>query len=271
MGRTGSSRDWGSMAAPPAAMSTTMVSPMARDMPSMMAVPMPDRAAGTTTRTMVSQRVAPSAREASRRERGTARRASSETEQMVGRLMMASTSEALSRLRPVAAPSTSWRMGASTTMPRKPSTTEGRAASSSTKGLMTRRAKGGAISARYTAVMTPRGTASSEESTVTATEPTSNGKMPNRPGSSVGYQRSPSRKSSGLTCRNRGRPSVNRKMTIPASASRDEAAMAVRQMRMARSWEELNMVFSEGFLAGRARWRKREKAEKRGKGGRTPV
>ena len=101
---------------------------------------------------------------------------------------------------------------------------------------MTRRAKGGAISARYTAVMTPRGTASSEESTVTATEPTSSGKMPNRPGSSVGYQRSPSKKSSGLTCRNRGRPSVNRKMTIPASASRDEAAMAVRQMRMARSW-----------------------------------
>ena len=163
-------------------------------------------------------------------------------------------------------PSTSWRKGASTTMPRKPSTTEGRAASSSTKGLMTRRAKGGAISARYTAVMTPRGTASSEESTVTATEPTSSGKMPNRPGSSVGYQRSPSKKSSGLTCRNRGRPSVNRKMTIPASASRDEAAMAVRQMRMARSREELNMVFSEGFLAGRARRRKREKSGKRGKG-----
>ena len=43
--------------------------------------------------------------------------------------------------------------------------------------------------------------------------------------------------------------------------------MAVRQMRMARSWEELNMVFSEGFLAGRARWRKREKSGKTGERG----
>ena len=82
-------------------------------------------------------------------------------------------------------------------MPRKPSTTEGSAARSSTKGLMMRRTPGWAISVRYTAVSTPRGTASSEEKNVTASEATSRGKMPKSPGSSVGYHRSPNRKSMG--------------------------------------------------------------------------
>ena len=168
---------------------------MARDMPSITAVPMPESAAGMTTRTVVCQRVAPRAREASRRSRGTLYRASSETEQMVGTLIRARTREALSRFRPVAAPSQSWMTGASTTMPRKPSTTEGRAASSSTNGLMIRRTPGWAISVRYTAVSTPKGTASREENRVTASEAMSRGKMPNSPGSSVGYQSRPKRKS----------------------------------------------------------------------------
>ena len=148
MGRTGESSDVGMMPAPPATMSTTIVSPMARDMPSITAVPMPESAAGMTTRTVVCQRVAPKASEASRRSRGTPNRASSETEQMVGTLMSASTSEALSRLSPVSASRKSCKNGASTTMPKKPSTTEGSAASNSTKGLMIRRTVGWAISVR---------------------------------------------------------------------------------------------------------------------------
>ena len=70
--RTGEKREAGTMPAPPATNRTTMGSPILLDMPSMQAVPMPEKAAGTTTLAVVSQRVAPSASEASRRETGTA-------------------------------------------------------------------------------------------------------------------------------------------------------------------------------------------------------
>src|SRR5690606_5615315 len=61
IGRTGSNSEWGIMAAPPATISTTMVSPMTRAMPSTTAVAMPVMEAGKTTPQMVSQWVAPSA------------------------------------------------------------------------------------------------------------------------------------------------------------------------------------------------------------------
>ncbi len=54
------------MAALPEAISTIMVSPMARPKPSTTAASTPGAAAGRTTRKAVSQRVAPSASEASR-------------------------------------------------------------------------------------------------------------------------------------------------------------------------------------------------------------
>ena len=62
---------------PPAATATTIVSPIAREMPRMTAATMPDRAAGKTTRTDVVMRRAPSPNEASRGASGTARIASS--------------------------------------------------------------------------------------------------------------------------------------------------------------------------------------------------
>ncbi len=65
-GRKIAARDAGSTAAFPVTIMTAMVSPMARPMPSMTAVRMPDRAAGTTTRQMVCHFVAPMARPASR-------------------------------------------------------------------------------------------------------------------------------------------------------------------------------------------------------------
>ena len=61
MGLTESNMLSGTTAAPPATMSTTIVSPMARAMPRMTAVDMPERAAGMTIRTMVSYFVAPRA------------------------------------------------------------------------------------------------------------------------------------------------------------------------------------------------------------------
>jgi len=73
----------------------------ARPMPSMTAVSTPERAAGKVTRQMVCQRVAPSARAASRYARGTASRASSATETMVGMEIAASSRAPESALNPV--------------------------------------------------------------------------------------------------------------------------------------------------------------------------
>ena len=56
----------GKRAALPVTIITAIVSPMARPTPSIIAVRMPERAAGTVTRQMVCQRVAPNASAASR-------------------------------------------------------------------------------------------------------------------------------------------------------------------------------------------------------------
>jgi len=95
-------------------------------------------------------------------------------------------------------------------MPKKPMTTEGSAASSSTRGLNMPRMRGVAISARYSAVMTPSGIAMSEENTVTAMEATIMGRMPNSGGSAVGYQKFPNRNPPTETCSKMGAPSRKR-------------------------------------------------------------
>ena len=61
MGRTESKRLSGIAAAPPATMRTTIVSPIARAIPRMTAVEMPESADGMVTLTIVSDFVAPSA------------------------------------------------------------------------------------------------------------------------------------------------------------------------------------------------------------------
>ena len=65
MGRAGEKRDRGGARLLPATMRTIMVSPMIRPSPSMIAAAIPWCAAGSTTRRMVAQRVAPRARLAS--------------------------------------------------------------------------------------------------------------------------------------------------------------------------------------------------------------
>ena len=77
-----------------------MASPRARPMPSTTPVRIPERAAGTVTLKMVCILLAPRAREAARRESGTARREEALTLMTVGRIMMASTTTAESRLAP---------------------------------------------------------------------------------------------------------------------------------------------------------------------------
>ncbi len=68
----------------PVAMSTIMVSPMARPRPIMMAAKMPGEAEGRITRQTVCQRLAPRARDAALRLGGTLDRESSAMVKMMG-------------------------------------------------------------------------------------------------------------------------------------------------------------------------------------------
>ncbi len=79
---------------------TAMVSPMARPRPSIAALMTPGRPNGSTDILIISQRVAPSASAASSCAFGTWRNTSREIAAMIGRIMMASTSAAVSMLRP---------------------------------------------------------------------------------------------------------------------------------------------------------------------------
>lgn len=76
MGLTGWKNDLGIAAAPPAAIKTVIVSPMALPKPKITAVAIPGRALFTTTAHSVSHLVAPSAKEASLNSKGTALTAS---------------------------------------------------------------------------------------------------------------------------------------------------------------------------------------------------
>src|SRR6056297_777696 len=107
IGRHGSNTEPGIIAAPPATINTTMVSPMARDMPRIIPVLTPDREAGMITRIMLSQWVAPNASEASLSSGATLAMASSEIVLMVGTDMKASINDALRRFRPVGISNTS--------------------------------------------------------------------------------------------------------------------------------------------------------------------
>ena len=104
----------------PATMMMAMASPMARPTPSTTAVATPLRAAGRTTRKLVSISVAPSASEASSYSCGTARSAVSDTLMMDGRIITASTRIAASRHAPELRSKVRWMAGTSTIMPTRP-------------------------------------------------------------------------------------------------------------------------------------------------------
>ncbi len=83
----------------PAASTTAIVSPIAREIARMKEATMPDSAAGVTTRVATSNFVAPSAYAPSRSVRGTALRASSESEETSGMIMTPTTRLALAALK----------------------------------------------------------------------------------------------------------------------------------------------------------------------------
>ena len=148
----------GILATLPDTMIMAMASPIARPTPSTMEVAMPLLAAGMLTRKIVSIFVAPKAREASSYSLGTAFRAVVETLTIEGRIIMASTIMAASRVAPEGRLKTFWIRGTSTVIPTRPYTTEGMPASSSTAVWITAATLGGAILARNTAVIRPTGT-----------------------------------------------------------------------------------------------------------------
>ena len=95
----------------PAAMVTSIVSPMARDMASMKEATMPDRAAGTTTFRLVSSLVAPKAYEACRSDLGTLIMASSLSDDTMGMIMTPMTTPALSALKTIMSGKILWSWG----------------------------------------------------------------------------------------------------------------------------------------------------------------
>jgi len=123
---------------------------MAREMAMMNAATIPDTAAGSTTRTVVSSRVEPNPYEASRSEPGTALSASSLIDATSGRIMMPITSpaDATLKISTVLAPNTPCRSGVMNCSAKNPYTTVGMPASTSRMGLIVLRTFGLAYSLR---------------------------------------------------------------------------------------------------------------------------
>ena len=119
---------------------------------------MPLLAAGMLILNHVSVSVAPSARLPCSYSGGTALRAVTDTDTMLGSIMMDSTTMADSRQAPDAFPNTFATAGTSTCMPSRPNTTLGMPLSSSMAVATTVRAFGPAALERNTAVGRPMGT-----------------------------------------------------------------------------------------------------------------
>ena len=119
---------------------------------------MPLLAAGTLTLNQVSASVAPRARLPCSYSGGTALSAVTDTDTMLGRIITASTTMALSRQAPEALPKVLATAGTSTCMPSRPNTTLGMPDSSSMAVTTTVRTFGPAALERNTAVSRPMGT-----------------------------------------------------------------------------------------------------------------
>src|SRR5512136_1028307 len=103
--------------------------------------------------------------------------------EIVGIAMIARMTEAFTMLRPLGRSKGLCINGATTTMPKKPRTTEGIPARSSIIDFVMSLIEAGAISEMYTALSTPSGTAIRQENTVTTTEPKIRGHIPYAGGS----------------------------------------------------------------------------------------
>src|SRR5690606_17807435 len=174
--RTGKVGSQERMAAFPEAISTIIVSPMARPKPRTIAAKMPGEAAGRTTDQAVRVRDAPRAKAASRYLCGTAVSASSLRVKITGTMVRPRPIPATMVLSRYCRPKRSCRCVARTMSTKNPSTTEGMPARSSTAGLTISRTRRGASSEVKTAPSTATGTAKIKAISATLKVPTSRGR-----------------------------------------------------------------------------------------------
>ena len=159
---------------------------------------MPLLAAGTLILNQASVSVAPRARLPCSYSGGTALRAVTDTDTMLGRIMMDSTTMADSRQAPEALPKVLATAGTSTCMPSRPNTTLGMPLSSSMAVTTTVRTFGPAALDRNTAVSRPMGTPMRVAPSVPYTLDRIKGRMPNFGSAAV--------EAHSVSSRNRNRP-----------------------------------------------------------------
>jgi hypothetical protein len=147
----------------------------------------------------------------------------------------ASINDALNKFNPVGILNTFCKKGATITIPKKPITTEGSAARSSTTGLIISLTFLDAISAIYIAVSTPSGIEIREDNNVTASDAIISDKIPKSGGSEVGYQYSPKIKSLTATSLKIGIPSMKRKIIIMKRIITEAEAMLKNNICIVRS------------------------------------
>src|SRR5450756_34418 len=221
----------------PATSATIIVSPTARDSPRMTDAAMPEIAAGNTTRRVVRILLAPSAKEPWRRAIGTALIASSDSEATVGMIMIPSAMPAASTLNvPTWMPSRPFSTsGAMKVNAKKPYTTDGTPARSSSTGLSTLRTPVGAYSDRYTAAPSPNGIARSRAITVVQAVPVTRGSTPYVGFEKRGAHRVPDRKSITGTWRKNSSAGPRSAMTMPTVIAIESSAAPRRPSMAMRS------------------------------------
>ncbi len=177
----------------PMRLTTMIASPAARAKPTTIPAAIPGRAARRTASPALSERVAPRASAASRWLRGTASSAERLRAAIVGRIMIARTTLAVSTSNPVAVRANGPNppvpraragstvppiQGATTRIAQNPQTTEGTAADRSTIVAIGRRHLFGANSVRKSATPIPTGTARSRASALVSSVPRIPGSAP---------------------------------------------------------------------------------------------
>src|SRR6056297_1965117 len=125
IGLTGFKKLEGIAAAPPATIKTVIVSPIARPIPKITAVTIPELAVGNITLLIVSHLVPPNANEASLYLLGIEVIASSDKLIIVGKAIIPNIIEAVKAVNPVGNPNTSFKKGPNIFIPNKPYITEG--------------------------------------------------------------------------------------------------------------------------------------------------
>ena len=174
--------------------------------------------------------------------RGTALRADSATTIIVGRIIIASSTDAESVHIP-RPPKSDLTIGTIVIMPKNPYTTLGMPAISVTAGRTARSMLRGLNAARNTAVRMPTGTPRTTAPAVTAAEPASIGRIPKLP--SPGRHEQPARKRHRPILPNAGVPSTIRKRHIVPTAAMASAAAAVKTILKVRS---IAISFADGYL-----------------------